>query len=57
MQFDKLVASAEVVTERYLQPESEGSNSGRVAINSLSAEELDSLPFGAIQIDRDGKAV
>jgi photoactive yellow protein len=55
MQFDKLVAGAEAVTERYLQPDSEGNTSGRVAIDPLSAADLDSLPFGAIQLDREGK--
>jgi photoactive yellow protein len=55
MRFGELVASSEVVIEKYLQPESDGNAGGSVAIDSLSAVELDALPFGAIQLDKEGK--
>jgi hypothetical protein len=55
MQFDQLVAMADVVTEEYLQPDSPMHLSGRIAMDSLSPAELDSLPFGVIQLDREGK--
>ena len=55
MKYDSLVAIAEAVSEEYLQPDSPTHLSGRIAIDALSPAELDSLPFGVIQLDPDGK--
>jgi photoactive yellow protein len=53
--FNELMAMADVVTEEYLQPDSATHLKGRISIDSLSTVELDSLPFGVIQLDRTGK--
>ena len=55
MKFDELMAMSDVVTEEYLQPESPTHLRGRIAMDSLSAAELDSLPFGVIKLDSEGK--
>lgn len=55
MQFNQLMAIADVVTEEYLQPDSPTRLTGRIAMDSLSPTELDSLPFGVIKLDREGK--
>ena len=55
VQFNQLMAMADVVSEEYLQPDSPTHLSGRIAMESLSPSDLDSLPFGVIKLDREGK--
>jgi photoactive yellow protein len=55
MQFTQLMAVADMVSEEYLQPDSCTHLSGRVSMDSLTPLQLDSLPFGVIQLDREGK--
>ena len=54
MKFATQLALGEQISEEYLQPDSVGGRKGRVSIESLTLRELDSLPFGAIQLDPKG---
>ncbi len=54
MKLDHESASAEMISKEYLEPDSVDYASGRVSIDRLEPAELDGLPFGAIQLDRDG---
>lgn len=55
MRFDQLLAVADAVSQEHLQPDPSGKLGERVLIDSLSPAELDLLPFGAIQLDQEGR--
>jgi photoactive yellow protein len=55
MQFDRLMAISELISEEHLEADAATPASGRLVVDSLNTHQLDSLPFGAIQLDREGK--
>ncbi len=54
MHFEEQVASADAIAHEYLLPHFAAQGMDRVSIDDLSSEELDSLPFGAIQLNPAG---
>jgi photoactive yellow protein len=54
MRFDRLMAISELISEEHLEPKPATSANAPTLIDSLDQEQLDSLPFGAIQLDQQG---
>lgn len=54
MSLDHQFAVADMISEEYLRPDLVGGGKGRVSIDALNPAQLDALPFGAIQLDREG---
>jgi photoactive yellow protein len=54
MSLDGQFAVADMISEQYLRPDLVGGGVGRVLIDALNSDQLDSLPFGAIQVDARG---
>lgn len=48
------IAVADMISEEYLRPDLVGGRKDRVSIEALNPAQLDSLPFGAIQLDHTG---
>ena len=48
------IAVADMISEEYLRPDLVGGGKDRVSVESLNSAQLDSLPFGAIQLDHTG---
>lgn len=54
MHLDELLASADMTSEQFLRPDQVEGKDGRILLDSLSPDQLDSLPFGAIQLNEEG---
>jgi photoactive yellow protein len=54
MKVDPQLAVADMISEEYLRPDLVGGGTERIPIDALNPDQLDSLPFGAIQLDHDG---
>jgi photoactive yellow protein len=55
MRFDELVAHAEAVTDASQAKDPVGLITERLAVERLSEDEFNTLPFGAIQLDEEGR--
>jgi photoactive yellow protein len=55
MDLKQQVAVADMISEEYLRPDLVGGGKDRVSIDALNPAQLDSLPFGAIQLDDEGR--
>jgi photoactive yellow protein len=55
MHFDEQIAQAEMVTTETFAPQTAGDAIERIQVQDLSENELEDLPFGAIQLDTTGK--
>ena len=55
MDLKQQVAVADMISEEYLRPDLVGGGKDRVSIDTLNPAQLDSLPFGAIQLDNEGR--
>ena len=53
MDLKQQVAVADMISEEYLRPDLVGGGKDRVSIDALNPAQLDSLPFGAIQLDHE----
>jgi photoactive yellow protein len=54
MNLDHQLAVADMISEEYLRPDRVGNGKDRVSVDALNPAQLDSLPFGAIQLDHEG---
>jgi photoactive yellow protein len=55
MHFDEQIAQAEMVTTETFAPQTAGDAIERIQVQDLSEDELEELPFGAIQLDTTGR--
>jgi photoactive yellow protein len=55
MRIDEQIAQAEMVTTEAFAPQTAGAVIERIQVQDLSEEELERLPFGAIQLDTTGR--
>ena len=55
MRFDEQIAQAEMVTDETFAPQTAAAVIERIQVQDLSEDELEELPFGAIQLDTTGR--
>lgn len=55
MRFDEQIAQAEMVTDETLAPQTAAAVIERIQVQDLTEQELEKLPFGAIQLDTTGR--
>jgi photoactive yellow protein len=55
MRIDEQIAQAEMVTTETFAPQTAGAVIERIQVQDLTEEELEHLPFGAIQLDTNGR--
>lgn len=55
MRIDEQIAQAELVTTETFAPQTAAAVIERIQVQDLSEEELEHLPFGAIQLDTTGR--
>ena len=55
MRFDKQSAQAEMITDETLAPQTAAAVIERIQVQDLTEQELEKLPFGAIQLDTTGR--
>jgi len=53
--FDEQIAQAEMVTDETLAPQTAAAVIERIQVQDLTEQELEKLPFGAIQLDTAGR--
>ena len=54
MSIDQQFAAADMISEEHLLPSLVAGGHERANVDTLNPTELDSLPFGAIQLDQSG---
>ena len=54
MNLDHQLAVADMITEEHLRPDRVGDGKDRITVDALNTAQLDSLPFGAIQLNHEG---
>ena len=55
MRFDEQSAQAEMITDETLAPQTAAAVIERIQVQDLTEQELEKLPFGAIQLDTTGR--
>jgi len=55
MRFDEQVAQAEMITDETLAPQTAAAVIERIQVQDLTEQEMEKLPFGAIQLDTTGR--
>ena len=55
MRFDEQIAQAEMVTDETFAPQTAAAVIERIQVQDLTEQELEKLPFGAIQLDTNGR--
>jgi photoactive yellow protein len=55
MRFDEQIAQAEMVTDETVAPQTAAAVIERIQVQDLTEQELEKLPFGAIQLDTTGR--
>jgi photoactive yellow protein len=54
MNLDHQLAVADMINKEHLRPDRVGDGKDRITVDALDPAQLDSLPFGAIQLNHEG---